>query len=218
MPTDLPIGAAPAAEGATPIEDAVAARLSERRAAPPGPAEDVLHELGALDQAVYGAVADSPTPSLDRGLRAISHAANYSQLWLAIAALLAVAGGHRGRRAALRGVLAIGVSSAVVNQGVKRVARRGRPDRDGHDVPRQRHVRMPSSTSFPSGHSASAFAFATAAGHEFPYLAVPLNFLAGVVAYSRVHTGVHYPGDVVIGSLIGGASGTIVSAVERHRG
>jgi len=77
---------------------------------------------------------------------------------------------------------------------------------------------MPTSTSFPSGHSASAFAFATAVGHEVPVLAVPLSFLAGVVAYSRVHTGVHYPGDVVIGSLIGGAAGTIVSAVERERG
>ena len=57
---------------------------------------------------------------------------------------------------------------------------------------------MPRSTSFPSGHSASAFAFATVVGHHLPVLGVPTRFLAGAVAYSRVHTGVHYPADVIV--------------------
>ena len=64
---------------------------------------------------------------------------------------------------------------------------------------------MPTSTSFPSGHSAAAFAFATGVGHVLPSAAVPLRALAALVAYSRVHTGVHYPGDVVAGALIGSA-------------
>ena len=69
---------------------------------------------------------------------------------------------------------------------------------------------MPASTSFPSGHSASAFAFATAVGDELPLAWLPLHALATAVAYSRVHTGVHYPGDAVIGSLMGtGAAVTI---------
>ncbi len=71
---------------------------------------------------------------------------------------------------------------------------------------------MPESTSFPSGHSASAFAFANAVGAQIPLLGVPLHFLAGAVAYSRVHTGVHYPGDVIIGSLIGSVSGDLVAS------
>jgi undecaprenyl-diphosphatase len=62
---------------------------------------------------------------------------------------------------------------------------------------------MPASTSFPSGHSATAFAFATGVGHVLPSTAIPLRGLAAVVAYSRVHAGVHYPGDVVAGALIG---------------
>ena len=53
---------------------------------------------------------------------------------------------------------------------------------------------MPESTSFPSGHAASAFAFAYAIGHHLPALAVPLRLLAAGVAYSRVHIGVRYPG------------------------
>jgi len=64
---------------------------------------------------------------------------------------------------------------------------------------------MPSSASFPSGHSAAAFAFATGVGHVLPWTAFPLRALGGLVAYSRVHTGVHFPGDVVVGSLLGGA-------------
>ena len=93
----------------------------------------------------------------------------------------------------------------MVNVAVKPLARRRRPDRLAGDVPLARHVRMPSSRSFPSGHSAAAFAFATGVGHVSPAAAVPLRALAALVAYSRVHTGVHYPADVLAGALIGTA-------------
>jgi undecaprenyl-diphosphatase len=36
-----------------------------------------------------------------------------------------------------------------------------------------------------------------------PGAAPPLTALAFLVGYSRVHTGVHYPGDVVVGSICG---------------
>jgi len=62
---------------------------------------------------------------------------------------------------------------------------------------------MPTSLSFPSGHSAAAFAFATGVGNKLPVVAVPLHAAAGVIAYSRVHTGVHHPSDVVVGSVLG---------------
>jgi len=74
---------------------------------------------------------------------------------------------------------------------------------------------MPTSTSFPSGHSASAFAFATAVGGEVPALAAPLRALAAAVAYSRVHTGVHYPGDVVVGSMVGTTIGEVAGRTAR---
>ena len=64
---------------------------------------------------------------------------------------------------------------------------------------------MPSSRSFPSGHSAAAFAFATGVGAVSATAAVPLRALAALVAYSRVHTGVHYPADVLAGALTGTA-------------
>jgi membrane-associated phospholipid phosphatase len=172
-----------------------------------------LRELGAVDRAVYSAVAATPTSSLDEPLRRLSNAANDSGLWLAIAAGLGVAGGEAGRRAAVRGTVAIGVTSALVNLAVKSAWSRQRPDRDGAGVPRRRNVPMPASTSFPSGHAASGFAFAAAIGRDQPWLGLALRFLAAAVAYSRVHTGVHYPGDIVVGSLIGEGTGQAVAGL-----
>ncbi len=169
----------------------------------PSKIKTVLREVNKLDQSVYAAVATSPTPSLDTALRKLSHAANYSRISGGIAVGLAVFGGSAGRKAAMRGMVSIGVTSAVLNAAVKPVAHRARPDRDGAAVPEARHVRMPTSHSFPSGHTASAFAFAVGVGHVLPWSIPPLVLLAAAVGYSRVHTGVHYPGDVMIGSLSG---------------
>ncbi len=162
---------------------------------------------------MYRAIASTPSPSLDEPMRRLSNAANRSVLWLGIAGGLFVLGGRAGRRAAVAGVASIGVASATVNLGMKSLYPRERPDRSGAGVIVDRHVEMPASTSFPSGHSASGFAFATAVGREIPVLAFPLRILAGAVAYSRVHTGVHYPGDTVAGSLVGGATGLVVGDI-----
>jgi undecaprenyl-diphosphatase len=168
-----------------------------------GSARTWLADARNIDQAVYTAIARTPTPTLDREMSVLSHAANYSRLWMASAAVLALVGGHSGRRAAVQGLTSVAMTSAVVNLAVKRVGRRQRPDRSGEDVPIARHVSMPTSLSFPSGHSAAAFAFATGVGNRLPVVAVPLHAAAGVVAYSRVHTGVHHPSDVVVGSVLG---------------
>ena len=72
---------------------------------------------------------------------------------------------------------------------------------------------MPESTSFPSGHSASAFAFAEGVGAAAPALGAPVRLAALAVSYSRVHTGVHYPGDVVAGMLIGVTAGEVAVRV-----
>jgi membrane-associated phospholipid phosphatase len=77
---------------------------------------------------------------------------------------------------------------------------------------------MPSSTSFPSGHSASAAAFAVAVGDVLPELQLPLRAAASVVAFSRVYTGVPYPGDVLVGASVGALIGRLTSRVARRVG
>ena len=147
------------------------------------------------------------SPALDRSLVAITRAASYSRLWLLIAVAMAVFGGRGGRRAAKRGLTAIAVAGAVANGPAKLLVRRRRPSSRS----RPTLIRMPRSTSFPSGHTAAAFAFTTGACTELPVLTTVLVPLAGVVAYSRVHTGVHYPSDVAAGIGIGIGSGLLVA-------
>ncbi|MFC8171382.1 phosphatase PAP2 family protein [Streptomyces sp. NPDC057325] len=184
-------------------------------------AEAVLHDLRAVDGAVYAAVAATPTPTLDTALRRLSRTADHSKISLSVAAVLGLFPG-RPRRAALAGVGAIAVASATANLLGKRLVRRPRPDREAARVVAGRHVPMPDSASFPSGHTASAVAFATAVGVVLPAAAVPLGILASTVGYSRVHTGVHYPGDVAAGAVLGVASAaislTVGASLARRRG
>jgi membrane-associated phospholipid phosphatase len=177
--------------------------LSDDPAAPPSGPARWLQNAERVDVALYAAIAQTPTPTLDRAITRLSHAADYSRLSLAAAAVLAAIGRRRGRRAAAMGLASVGVAASVTNLAVKPLGHRRRPNRATEEVPVARHVRMPSSTSFPSGHSAAAFTFATGVGHVLPPAAIPLRAPAALVAYSRMHTGVHHPGDVVAGALMG---------------
>jgi membrane-associated phospholipid phosphatase len=167
-----------------------------------------LDEMRAIDTALYGAVADRETPALDVAMRGLSRAADHGKLWFATAAALALLGGPRGRLAARRGLVSLGIASCFANLLAKPLSARGRPARREAEELARRHVQMPRSSSFPSGHTASAFAFATGAASARPLLSAPLRALATLVGYSRVHTGVHYPADVLAGAFIG------VSAAE----
>jgi len=138
----------------------------------------------------------------DRVLVGATRAADYSALWLVVAASLWLSGGARARRAAARGLAALLATSAVVNGPVKLAFPRRRP------VMRRREVRRAlRSSSFPSGHSATSFAFASGVARELPAAAPLLLPLAALVAFSRVYLGVHYPSDVLAGAGIGTAVG-----------
>ena len=144
-----------------------------------------------------------------------SHVANRSALWMGISALLASTGRRKPRTAAASGLLGIGVAATMVNGPLKFAWRRDRPPivvsgRGGEPL-----LPLPRTFSFPSGHSASAAAFATGASIAAPALAPVLVPMAGTVAYSRVHTGVHYPSDVAVGMAIGVGSGYLGARIVR---
>ncbi|MER6630311.1 phosphatase PAP2 family protein [Streptomyces sp. NPDC000987] len=176
----------------------------------------LLCDLGALDQALYEAVTVTETPTLDSALRRLSAAADHSKISFVAAATMALFPG-RPRRAAVLGLAAVGVASATANLLGKRLVRRRRPHRAEDSPFPGRHVPMPASASFPSGHTASAVAFAAAVGPAFPVVAVPFGLLACAVGYSRVHTGVHYPGDVIAGAVLGTGAAAVVLGAARHQ-
>jgi undecaprenyl-diphosphatase len=174
-----------------------------------------LSEAKAIDSAIYGAIAASDTPWLDSAMRRLSRAADHGKLWFAIATALALLGGPGGRLAARRGLVSLGIASGFANLLAKPLTTRRRPARQEAEELARRHVQMPRSSSFPSGHSASAFAFATAAGAAQPTLSAPLRILAMLVGYSRVHTGVHYPADVLAGAFIGVSAAEVLSGASQ---
>jgi undecaprenyl-diphosphatase len=77
---------------------------------------------------------------------------------------------------------------------------------------------MPRSTSLPPDTQRSAAAFATGVSIVVPGAGIPLSAMAALVGYSRVHTGVHYPLDVIAGSIAGNALAPVaVAALDRLR-
>lgn len=169
-----------------------------------------MNSFRRWDAALHAWVGALPTSPADRWLRRLSDFANGGKLWLLVAALL---GSRRGqlRRAAIRGVGSLSVSSLVTNLVLKRIFGRVRPDFTNLRSDRQLR-RAPLTLSFPSGHSASAAAFVTGVAMSSPPAGAALAPLGLAVGYSRVHAGVHYPGDVAAGFAVGAA----VAAAGRH--
>jgi diacylglycerol kinase family enzyme/membrane-associated phospholipid phosphatase len=153
-------------------------------------------------------VARTDSVVLDRILPKLGHAANYGGLWMGVAAALAVTRNRQARRGALRGLVALSLASTAANVLSKELIGRVRPDIELTPLAR-RLLRIPRTTSFPSGHSASAAAFATGVLLESPLLGVPVAGIAAGVATSRVAVGAHYPSDVLAGVGLGVAVGLL---------
>ncbi|MCW2545045.1 MAG: phosphoesterase [Frankiales bacterium] len=168
-----------------------------------------LSRLDALDLRLFRVAARRESPVLDRVLPPLTTSADHGLLWFAVAGVLSLTG---QRRAAVRGLASLALASSVANVPAKLATRRTRPRLHPVPVPRQL-LRQPSTSSFPSGHSASAAAFATGVALESDALGLPVGVLAAGVAYGRVHTGVHYPGDVVAGIGLGVASALAIRRI-----
>lgn len=171
-------------------------------------ARGIRRWIDAVDQRVVNWVARRRSVTLDQVLPRVGRCADYGRLWVGLAAALAITGDRPGRRAAVRGLVALSIASAITNLVSKQLAGRERPATDA--IPAVRKLpRAPVTTSFPSGHSASAAAFATAVAIEAPVLALPVGTLAAAVAAARVVTGAHYPSDVMVGLASGAGAGLL---------
>jgi len=179
--------------------------MDEIETARDGPAPRALRgRIAALDRAAMGRVARVNSPVLDRVMPVLSELADHGKLWFAAGACLQATGSPRAGRAARRGLASLAAASATANVIGKGLASRTRPDAE---VPAARRLpHAPWTSSFPSGHAASAAAFAVGAATEMPELAPAVFALALAVGASRVVTGVHYPSDVLAGFAVGAAA------------
>ncbi|MFJ7254533.1 bifunctional phosphatase PAP2/diacylglycerol kinase family protein [Streptomyces sp. NPDC098085] len=183
------------------------------------PASTPLRDwLRRRDLAVFRGLAHRNWPGAGPVLPRLSRSADHGLLWFGAAAGLAALGGSaRARRAALRGIASLAVASAVTNTIGKGSVRRPRPLLDTVPVMRQLR-RQPFTTSFPSGHAASAAAFATGVALESKGWGAVVAPLALSVAASRVYTGVHYPSDVLAGAVLGAGAALALRGVVPTRG
>jgi undecaprenyl-diphosphatase len=174
---------------------------------------DASDRVAAFDAAVdawFDPLRGRPIP--DRIFEIASHLGDWSLIWNFLAVALALRSDDDAHRA-LRLVAAFGLESLIVNQGIKRLFRRSRPEGRPEMAGR---LREPATTSFPSGHASSA-AFATVVVCDGnPRLRPVVTPLAVIVATSRVHTRMHHPSDVVAGALVGWALGHAALAVNRR--
>ncbi|MFJ3923965.1 bifunctional phosphatase PAP2/diacylglycerol kinase family protein [Streptomyces sp. NPDC090022] len=172
------------------------------------------HAPAVWDRTLFDVVARRHWPGGDRVLPRLGRAANHGLLWGGTAAALAMFGSATARRAALRGMASLALASGTINTVGKWSVRRPRPVLDGVPAVRQLAT-QPMTTSFPSGHAASAFAFAAGLALDHPGWGVAVAPVAALVAFSRVYTGVHYPSDVLAGAALGVAAGFGVRRLTR---
>jgi undecaprenyl-diphosphatase len=170
----------------------------------------MISRVHALDLRIDAWVERIRGPRLDPVFYGLSSAADHGLLWLLVGAGRAA---RRGDPAtALRMGAALGVESMLTNGPIKAMFRRVRPE-DDHppEGPLPYGMHRPLTSSFPSGHAASAFTAATLlAGGP----ATPLWFaLAAAVASSRVYTQMHHTSDIVAGAALGVALGLVARRV-----
>ena len=166
----------------------------------------IRKRIAAADHRLLGRVTADDRRALRQAALMLGRAADHGLLWIAVAAGLGSRRDKWTRRAALRGLAGMAIASASANVLAKRLVGRTRPG----PLPGSGSARrLPRTTSFPSGHAASAAAFATGVALEVPALAVPVGGLAAVVGASRVVSRVHYPLDVLAGFALGTAAGLV---------
>ncbi len=138
-------------------------------------------------------------PVADKTFYLASELGDFSLVWH----LIGTAQGLRSdddADATVRLAVVLLLESLVVNQGIKRLVKRPRPQPVD---PRPHDLRKPLTSSFPSGHASSAFTAAGILGERDPALRPLYYGVALVVATSRVHVQVHHASDVIAGAALG---------------
>jgi len=189
-------------EAATPTEDAGST------SAPTG-VLDRFEAVAQFDIAVDRAFDRlRGNPTADRAFYALSELGDFGMIWMLIGAVRGLRGDDEAEEF-LRLVVTMAAESAIVNGGIKSLFRRERPVVDEE---RPHRLRIPVTSSFPSGHASSAMTAAVLLGQG--RRSAPLYFGLGLaVAASRVYVRIHHASDVVAGLGVGLVIGRVATRV-----
>jgi undecaprenyl-diphosphatase len=169
-----------------------------------------MRPLQALDARLFLAINQLPHPRpLNQFMYDLTVVMSGGWGWVMGLMVAALVDGKRGR-AALHGIVPpLWFATMTVEYPIKFYFRRRRPF---IDIVQSISVgRKPGTFSFPSGHSASAFAAAWLLRRHYPELAGAWYSLALLVGFSRMYVGAHYPGDVLSGAI----AGTVLAEATR---
>jgi undecaprenyl-diphosphatase len=164
----------------------------------------VIRFIATRDRRVMQRANQWPAPRWVQMWALASTRAGDFWVWLAIGLSLVLFGDH-DRFAAVGGEGVACVASILAFMCLKRITGRRRPC---HVEPHCWATLLPPDQfSFPSGHTMTAFAAATAISLFYPSLAVGVFFCACSIAASRILLGMHYLSDVLAGAAVGTALG-----------
>jgi len=169
-----------------------------------------MKPLQAVDARVFLAINHLPHPPLlNSFMYVVTMVMNGGWGWVLGLVVAALANKRRGLHALHQVVPPLWFATMTVEYPIKYYFRRKRPFID--IVQAIAVGKKPGTYSFPSGHSAAAFAGAWLLRRQYPRLTALWYAIAALVGFSRIYLGAHYPGDVVSGAL----SGTVIAEATR---
>ena len=159
----------------------------------------MLDAILAADQAVLLFLQELRTPALTAVLRFFTHLGDSGAVWIALCVVLLLF--RSTRRGGVELALSLAVTAILCNLVLKPIIARERPFLTMEEL--ELIVPALTSYSFPSGHASSSMAAAMsltlAYGRRGAWAFLP----AGLIAFSRMYVGIHYPSDVLAGALLG---------------